>query len=150
MTLNRWTLLLLAPALAAPLLAAEPTAPVAGCGYISAAAKPPQSEDLYPAEIRRIDGADTPKRPANRYRLSAGTHAIAVQEKIGSTPRGYTKLRKLGNREVALVYKIIKIEVQANTSYQIGAQLYPDKLDPKQPNAYWDPVVWRTQPADCP
>ncbi|HWS25749.1 MAG TPA: hypothetical protein VN259_04165 [Xanthomonadales bacterium] len=121
----------------------------AGCGYVSTSAKPPLSEDIYPADITRLDGVDTPNRALNRYRLPVGRHAIAVQEQIGSTPRGYTKLRKLGNKEVALVYKIIKIDIEANTSYQIGAQLHPDKLDPQQPNAYWSPVVWRTSTEEC-
>ena len=141
-------LLLLMGSLARPALAEEATVD-AGCGYVSASAKPPLSEDIYPADITRIDGEDTPKRALNRYRLPVGRHAIAVQEQIGSTPRGYTKLRKLGNKEVALVYKIIKVDIEANTSYQIGAQLHPDKLDPKQPNAYWTPVVWRTSTEEC-
>ena len=141
-------LLLLVCAVALPLHAQGVPAD-AGCGYVSTSAKPPLSEDTYPADITRIDGEDTPKRALNRYRLSVGRHAIAVQEQIGSTPRGYTKLRKLGNKEVALVYKVIKIDIAPNTSYQIGAQLHPDKLDPKQPNAYWSPVVWRTSTEEC-
>jgi hypothetical protein len=119
----------------------------AGCGYISTSAKPPLSEDLYPAEIKRIDGEDA--RKLNRHRLPVGRHAISIQELIGSTPRGYTKLRKLGNREVALVYKVVKIDVEPNTSYQIAARLRSDRLDPDQPHAYWEPVVWRSTAEDC-
>lgn len=145
--LRRWVYALIC---AASMPAVAEQAPAdAGCGYVSTSAKPPLSEDTYPADITRIDGEDTPTRALNRYRLSVGRHAIAVQEQIGSTPRGYTKLRKLGNKEVALVYKIIKVDIKANTSYQIGAQLHPDKLDPKQPNAYWTPVVWRTSAEEC-
>lgn len=144
------TSLLLLLTCAATLPAHAQVAPAdAGCGYVSTSAKPPLSADTYPADITRIDGEDTPKRAVNRHRLSVGRHAIAVQEQIGSTPRGYTKLRKLGNKEVALVYKIIKVDIEANTSYQIGAQLHVDKLDPKQPNAYWSPVVWRTSAEKC-
>lgn len=135
-------------AAAVPAFAEEAVVEI-GCGYVSTSAKPPLSEDTYPADITRIDGVDTPKRALNRYRLSVGRHAIAVQEQIGSTPRGYTKLRKLGNKEVALVYKIIQVDIEANTSYQIGAQLHVDKLDPKQPNAYWSPVVWRSSAQAC-
>lgn len=135
-------------AMTSPVVAESSADPV-GCGYISTSAKPPLSEDLYPADIRRIDGEDTPKRALNRYRLTAGSHAISVQEQIGSTPRGYSKLRKLGNREVALIYKVIKVDIEAGKSYQIGARLRPDRLDPKQPHAYWEPVVWRTSDEDC-
>lgn len=134
---------------AAPAFSTQPAAAiaVAGCGYISTSAKPPLSEDLYPAEIKRIDGDDV--RKLNRHRLAVGTHAISIQELIGSTPRGYTKLRKLGNREVALVYKVVKIDVEPNTSYQIAARLRSDRLDPEQPHAYWEPVVWRRTGEDC-
>ncbi len=148
MRISTTLLLLLMGSSVLPACAEEPIAD-AGCGYVSTSAKPPLSEDTYPADITRLDGVDTPKRALNRYRLPVGRHAIAVQERIGSTPRGYTKLRKLGNKEVALVYKIIKIDIEANTSYQIGAQLHADKLDPKQPNAYWTPVVWRTSAETC-
>ncbi len=136
-------------AAAVPAGAAEPgpATASAGCGYVSTSAKPPLSEDLYPAEIKRIDGADV--RPLNRHRLAVGTHAISIQEQIGSTPRGYTKLRKLGNREIALVYKVVKVDVEPGTSYQIAARLRSDRLDPDQPHAYWEPVVWRRTGDDC-
>ncbi len=119
------------------------------CGYVSAPAKPPLSEDLYPADIRRIDGEDLPKRALNRYRLPVGRHAIAIQERVADTPRGYTKLRKLGNKAVPLVYKIIEVEVQANTNHQISARLYPDRISAKAPNDFWDPVVWRSVEENC-
>lgn len=126
-----------------------PAIAAADCGYVSSAAKPPLSEGVYPAEIRKIDGVDQPRREQNRIRLSAGTHRIAIEERIGTVPRGYTALRKLGNREVPLVYKIIVIEVQADTLYQIGARLHKDRLDAERPHAYWEPVVWREQPQEC-
>lgn len=138
----------LALALAFPALgASQPPLPTAGCGYVSTAAKPPLSADLYPAEIRRIDGVDV--RKLNRHKLDAGEHAISLQELIGSTPRGYTRLRKLGNREVALVYKVIKIDVEPNVSYQVGARLHVDRIDADRPHAYWEPVVWRSSHEDC-
>ena len=119
------------------------------CGYVSAPAKPPQSEELYPADIRRIDGEDLPRRVQNRYRLPVGKHAIAIQERVADTPRGYTKLRKLGNKAVPLVYKIIEIEVQANTNHQISARLYPDRISARAPNDFWDPVIWRSVEETC-
>ena len=126
-----------------------PAVAAAECGYISSAAKPPLDDGIYPAEIRKIDGVEQPRRAQNRIRLSAGKHRIAIQERIGTVPRGYTALRKLGNREVALVLKILDIDVQADTLYQIGARLHKDRLDPEQPHAYWEPVVWREQAQDC-
>lgn len=132
------------------LLSAPALAESEACGYVSAPAKPPQSEDLYPADIRRIDGEDLPKRAQNRYRLPVGKHAIAIQERVADTPRGYTKLRKLGNKAVPLVYKIIEIEVQANTNHQISARLYADRISAKAPNDFWDPVIWRSVEESCP
>lgn len=126
-----------------------PAIAAADCGYISSAAKPPLSEGIFPADIRKIDGVEQPRREQNRIRLDAGTHRIAIEERIGTVPRGYTALRKLGNREVPLVYKIIEIEVEGDTLYQIGARLHKDRLDPERPHAYWEPVVWRVQAQDC-
>lgn len=114
-----------------------------GCGYISTSAKPPLADEVYAAEIRKIDGVDMPKRAKNRYRLSVGKHSIAIQEKIADNPKGYTKLRKLGNKAVPLVYRILDIEVKADTTYQIGAKLYPDRIDADAPNDFWEPIVWR-------
>jgi hypothetical protein len=129
------------------LLASIPA--MADCGYVGASVKPPLSEDLYPAEIRRIDGEDLGARKASRHRLSAGKHRLSIQELIGTTPRGYTALRKLGNREVALVYKVIEIEVEPGQHYHIAARLHRDRLDRERPHAYWEPVVWRVDPAAC-
>jgi hypothetical protein len=129
------------------LLASIPA--MADCGYVSAPAKPPLSEDLYPAEIRRIDGEDLGARKANRHRLAAGKYRLSIQERIGTTPRGYTALRKLGNREVALVYKVIEIEVEAGQHYQVAARLHRDRLDREHPHAYWEPVVWRVIADPC-
>lgn len=115
----------------------------AACGYISASSKPPISEGVYEAEIRKIDGEDMPKRTRNRYRLPAGRHVIAIQERIADNPKGYTKLRKLGNKSVPLVYKLMEIEIEPDTTYQIGAKLFPDRIDPDAPNDFWEPTVWR-------
>jgi len=131
--------------LIAPIAYAQPAA----CGYVSAAAKPPQSDSLYPAAIRRIDGKDLPTRALSRYPLSVGKHSLSIQELVADTPRGYTALRKLGNKEVAVVYKIIEIDVAPNMSYQIGAKLDKSKIDPKRPNDFWEPVVWKTLEQGC-
>ena len=144
----RWLCALLGASAMSAVAGADPAATTrAGCGYVSTSAKPPLSQDLYPAEIKRIDGAEA--RKTNRHRLAVGSHAISVQELIGSTPRGYTKLRKLGNREVALVYKVIKVDIEPNTSYQIAARLRTDQIDPDRPHAYWEPIVWRNTAENC-
>lgn len=139
----RWLFLVSAIFLSLP-LSAQTT-----CGYVSATSKPPLSEGIYPADIVRIDGKDVPKRALNRYPLSVGKHQIALQEQVASTPRGYTLLRKLGNKATAVVLKIIEIDVKANTSYQLGAKLDKTKIDRKQPDAFWEPVVWREGAAEC-
>lgn len=121
----------------------------AACGYVSASSKPPISDNIFEAEIRRIDGEDLPKRAKNRYQLSAGRHVIAIQERIADNPKGYTKLRKLGNKSVPLVYKQLEIEIKPDTTYQIGAQLFPDRIDPEAPNDFWEPTVWRRTISEC-
>lgn len=142
---HAWTLSVLMWGALAPACAAadEP------CGFVTAANKPPQSKGVYPAEIARIDGVDVPKRKVNRIRLAAGKHNIAIQERIGTTPRGDTVLRKLGNREAPLVYKVIEINVEADTLYQIGAQLDEKQVDPEKPDDYWTPTIWRKSVEAC-
>lgn len=135
----RWSCALLA-------LAPVPTLAAADCGYAGSASKPPLSEDLYPAEIRWIDGVDLGARKASRHRLPAGKHHLSIQERIGTTPHGYTALCKLGNREVALVYTVI--EVEHGRHHHIAARLHRIRLDREQPHAYWEPVVWRVDPAN--
>ena len=131
------------------LMAFSAQAQESACGYISASSKPPISDNVFEAEIRKIDGEDLPKRAKNRYRLSAGRHVIAIQERIADNPKGYTKLRKLGNKSVPLVYKLMEIEIKPDTTYQIGAQLFPDRIDPEAPNDFWEPTVWRQTITEC-
>ena len=120
-----------------------------GCGYVSVAAKPPQSESLYPADIRRIDGVEQKLRDGQRIALPVGRHKIALQEQVASTPRGYTLLRKLGNQETNVVLKIIEIDVAADRHYVLAAKVDPDKIDRARPNDFWQPVVFRESEASC-
>lgn len=130
-------------------LALALSAPGGDCGYVSVAAKPPQSESLYPADIRRIDGEEQKLRTAQRVALPVGRHKIALQEQVASTPRGYTLLRKLGNQETTVVLKIIEIDVAADRHYVLAAKVDPSKIDRERPNDFWQPVVFRESEASC-
>ena len=130
-------------------LAALPSLALAqsGCGYVSSNTKPPISKEIYPATIRQVDGKEVDGK--KRLRLSVGVHRIAVQELIADERRGYTKLRKLGNKETKLVLKVLELDVKADGNYLIGAQLFEDRIDPARPNDYWEPVVWRKTLDSC-
>src|SRR5690606_5146921 len=47
--------------------------------------------------------------------------------------------------------KALVIEVAADTRYQVGARLLPDRLDAAgiHSNSYWEPVVWEVTPEPC-
>lgn len=130
-------------------LATTPAATLAqsGCGYVSTSTKPPVSKEVYPATIRQIDGREVDGD--KRIKLTVGVHQIAVQELIANERRGYTKLRKLGNKETKLVLKVLELDVKADGNYLIGAQLFEDRIDPAKPNDYWEPVVWRKTLDSC-
>lgn len=139
----------LVPVLLALGLAAGPVVHAqSGCGYVSSARKPPEDKGFYPAQIRQIDGKDV-SRGQSRHRLSVGPHKIAVEERIADSRRGYTKLRKLGNKEEKLILKVLDIDIKPDGSYHIGAQLFEDRIDPQKPQDYWEPVVWRTLVENC-
>jgi hypothetical protein len=122
---------------------------MAECADLSAPAKPARSENLYPVEIGRRDREGLGARKAKRGCLPAGPYWFSSQERIGTTPRGYTALRKLGHREVALVYQVIEIEVEAGQHYQVAARLHRDRLDRERAHADWEPVVWRVLADPC-
>lgn len=141
-------LLLPTVVLAHGLMAAGAANAQSGCGYVSSIRKPPEDKGFYPAQIRQIDGKEV-SRGQSRYRLSVGVHRIAVEERIADSRRGYTKLRKLGNKDAKLVLKMLELDVKADGSYHVGAQLFEDRIDPQKPQDYWEPVVWRTLVENC-
>lgn len=123
------------------------------CGRVSTTGAPPRvSENVYRARIYDIDGTGTPL--GRTHELQAGTHVLLVEEGIDrhrfdpmqAERRDRTRTR-LGPRAA----KALVIEVAADTRYQVGARLLPDRLDAAgiHSNSYWEPGVWEVTPEPC-
>jgi hypothetical protein len=128
-----------------------------GCGYITNRGTLPTGRgDLFPVEILSIDGGGQPI-DANRFRLSAGMHAIIVSERIDDIPgvRFNLAQRRERNwyldREGHYPAKTVLVDVKPNTRHRIGALFIEEGLKGKRvrENAYWEPVVWEDVPDDC-
>ena len=58
-----------------------------------------------------------------------------------------SQLRRQGARR----YKVLILDVEPNTRYEIGARLLsgPPSLEAIRDNSYWEPVVWRQTAEAC-
>lgn len=127
-----------------------------GCGFVSdQQGVVPKSEDIYRAEITRIDGRSTPLAGLYQYEIPTGRHVLTIAEKIDRHRMSLRVQRTayLANRLKTAVqsYKTLVIDVKPNTSYLIGVRLLEDKLDDDsiRRNAYWEPVIWETRAQTC-
>lgn len=115
---------------------------------------PPRSHAVYRADITRIDGRSTPMTPVNRHRLAPGRHVLTVRERIDRAWISRAQdvlIQRMQRRERAHAYKPLVLDVRPGTTYRVGARLLRDRLDPDaiRANAYWEPVVWAEEAADC-
>ncbi|ADV26932.1 hypothetical protein Psesu_1082 [Pseudoxanthomonas suwonensis 11-1] len=141
-------------ALAGAAIAGNATA-ADSCGYVTdQRGSVPNSQDIYPVEITRIDGRSTPLGGQPRYRLEPGEHVLTVAERIdpdrlpGAAVAQIAKMKKL---EQQRAYRSFTVEVPAGSSLAIGARVLRDRLDAGsiRDKAYWEPVVWDTRAEAC-
>jgi hypothetical protein len=136
-------------------------APVAGvpgstCGYVTdQRAAVPKSQDIFPAEITRIDGRSTPLDPRNRHAAQPGERVLTVTDHIDPhrlPGAAVAQIEKMKRLEQQRAYKPFTVKVEPGVSYAIGARLLRDRLDVQsiRDNAYWEPVVWEQRPEACP
>lgn len=126
-----------------------------GCGLVSSAARPiPESMDLFPGTIMRIDN-DGINAVRETYRLQPGKHVLVVAENIPAYRLGSAKqvqIQKMKRRRsFGEIYKPLILDVRADRLYRIGVHLRRDRLDPEsiRNNEYWHPVVWEEIPQAC-
>lgn len=126
-----------------------------GCGYVSEwGAHPRVSERVFPAVVTRIDGRSTPLSRVNRHRVDAGPRALVVQETIDGnrfSTFGLQERQRLLRRQGARRYKVLIVDIEPNTRYEIGARLLsnPPQVDAIRDNSYWEPVAWRKTTEAC-
>lgn len=149
------TLAMNAPLHAATALASAAPADVAadppasgGCGRISTFDVAPRSEHLYHAKILLLDGVTPGPSGVPSFRVAAGTHKLLVAENIPTLRMGvgdFATLRSLRDTSKALT-----VTVKPNTTALLAARLNTEKAADFAHGAYWDPVIWREIPENCP
>jgi hypothetical protein len=93
-------------------------------------------DHIYKVTIDEIDGM--PQNAALNYPLTSGEHVIKVglMLKLDWTPT-------LEGASATANQKEIVLEVEANTKYQIGAQLDIDApIESQLDGSYWEPIVY--------
>ncbi len=127
-----------------------------GCGFVSdRQGVVPKNEDIFPAEITRIDGRSTPLNGLYQYELPAGQHVLTVAEHVDVHRFSMQQSRQiaLSNRlkTARQIYKTLVVDVKPNMTYRIGARLNRDRMDTEsiRRNAYWDPVIWESRAQPC-
>jgi membrane-associated protease RseP (regulator of RpoE activity) len=133
----------------------EPAGPDAGCGHVSVSGTPPRaSQRIFPAEVTRIDGRSTPLFDVNRHRVDTGRRVLIVNERIDDhrfTTFGLQERQRQLTRQGARRYKVLIVDVEPNTRYEIGARLVSatPEVQAIRENTYWEPVVWRKTAEPC-
>ncbi len=111
------------------------------CGRISIFFHPPETKDIYPAMIYKIDDNHRTKN-WHGFRLPIGKHTIYLHEYIRNP--GFPIHR--GGIQRA---KPIEINIEANKTYHLGA-FFNRKFRLKGARGkYWKPIVWKVSENKC-
>jgi hypothetical protein len=111
------------------------------CGEISIFFNPPLANDIFPATINQIDDEKL-KRNRHSYRLKPGKHIIKLHRNF-SDP-------SITGRSVGIdKSKALEINVEANTSYHLGAKYIRKNKNKTFKEKFWEPVVWKKTKKSC-
>jgi len=119
-----------------------------GCGRISTFDVASPGAQQYHATIIMLDGSSPGPSGHETYRVSAGEHQLLVAEDIPTNFMGAGPIGTWRTRNHS--YKPLTITVKPGTTAMIAAQLHTDKAGEISRGGYWDPVMWREVPEDCP
>lgn len=131
-----------ATALLAASVSARPEA-TASCGRISQFDVAPRQQHLHGAVLMRIDGKLPGPHGQQTFQVATGQHTIEVAEAIENRYLPFNDQIRSANRR----YKMLTLDVAANTTYLIAARLNPGKRS--DPKAFWDPVMWKQNSETC-
>lgn len=127
-----------------------------GCGFVSdQQGIVPISQNIYTAMITRINGRSMPLGGRFQYELPIGKHVLTVAEGIDRNRLTLGVQNRIAQTQrlqtAAQSYKTLVVDVKPNTTYRIGARLFPDKLDADsiRANTFWEPVVWESRAQPC-
>jgi membrane-associated protease RseP (regulator of RpoE activity) len=119
-----------------------------GCGRVSVFDVAPRAQHIYPAILIAVDGELPGPTSADVFRLNVGRHTLTVAENIDTKQFGSLQQFQR-DRTGRSRYKTFELDVQPNTTYQLGAQYFLDKRNQINDNAYWSPVIYSTRPEGC-
>ncbi|MCB1553459.1 MAG: PDZ domain-containing protein [Xanthomonadales bacterium] len=120
-----------------------------GCGRISLTLKPPAADRLYPAVLHEIDGKLPGPLDSEVFRVRPGKRVLKISEAIDS--RRFDRIENLQRDKLLRNerFKYLSIDVEPDTTYRIGVRFDPEQTRPVRDQAYWEPVVWKTQEQRC-
>lgn len=125
---------------------APATKPAGGCGRVSIVDVAPRQQGLHAVSLNQIDGGLAGVTNQTSFRLPVGEHVLEVGERI--EPRYLPFNDRQRNRSEPR-YKRLVVQVTADTTSFVAAQLNEDKRSEWSGGGYWDPVVWREAAEPC-
>lgn len=118
-----------------------------GCGRISQFDVAPRQKGLHAAKIIAIDDALPGPSGSTSFKVAAGHHVLTVAEQIEPKYLSFNdRLRNSGPRSR---YKTLEVEVAADSTLFVSAQLIESQRNQWRDGAYWEPVVWKTSTEPC-
>lgn len=127
----------------------EPLPEVEGCGWVSTFLKPPPSSGLFPLLLHEVDGRLGGALDSEVWRADAGQRRLKLSERIGAVHfQGRQNMRR-GQLMRSEMFKYLEIDVQPNTKYHLAARFSPERREPINEQAYWEPVVWKETRETC-
>lgn len=109
------------------------------CGSVSVFQVPPETQDLYRAQIDRIDDRNVVGKGV--FSLEPGSHTFKVYEQIDDPRLGVPG----GDRGYS---KQFTVDVEEGKRYHLAAKFILDKRFSKK-NEYWEPVIWKVTDEGC-
>ena len=124
---------------------AAPPASSGGCGYVSVFDVAPRAQNIHGVKLLSIDGHSAGPEGRTNFRLDAGHHELEIAEEI---ERPYLSFGSR-QRAVGRSTKTFGVDVSANITYYLGAQLHVEKRNDYKDGAYWDPIIWKQADTEC-
>ncbi len=126
---------------------AKPQAASDACGRISEFDVAPRQQGLHAATLIAIDDALPGPSGSTSFKVKAGHHRLTVAERIEPKYLAFNdRLRNSGPRSR---YKTLEVDVAADTTLFVSAQLIEARRNEWRDGAYWEPVVWKTTAEPC-
>ncbi|MFC4729155.1 PDZ domain-containing protein [Coralloluteibacterium thermophilus] len=117
------------------------------CGRINTFDVAPRGRHIYPAILIAVDGRSPGPTTADSFRVEPGRRTLTVAENIDVRQLS-TLTQQLRSRGGRARYKTLEVDVEAGTTYLLGARFDPSRGGSTR-NDYWEPVIWRQVAERC-